>query len=64
MRLNPPPAAGQWAEPRQGSYIGQSQDVLATSNDAGLGTSAGVPDEDILQAAQLLLPSTTYRDTC
>lgn len=62
--LHAPPAAGQWTGSRQGPYLGHNQGMIATGDDAALGTSAAVtPDEDILQAAQLLLPS-TFRDTC
>jgi hypothetical protein len=63
--LHAPPSVEQWSGPRQGSYI-ENQGVLGTSAaGGGLSTNPGVShDADILEAAQLLLPPTTYRDTC
>ncbi|RMJ26257.1 hypothetical protein PHISP_02889 [Aspergillus sp. HF37] len=62
--LHAPSSVEQWSGPRHGSYI-ENQGVLGTSAaGGGLSTNPGVShDADILEAAQLLLPPTNYRDT-
>ena len=59
----PTPAVGEWTSSRHGSYIGQTPGVLGAGDNGNLSANIAVSDPDILEAAQLLLP-TTYRDTC
>lgn len=63
--LHAPSAVDPWTGPRNGSYI-ENQGVLGTSGtDGGLAANPGVShDADILEAAHLLLPPVSYRDTC
>lgn len=63
--LHAPSTVEQWTGARNGSYI-ENQGVLGTSGpDGGLGANPGVShDPDILEAAHLLLPPVSYRDTC
>lgn len=60
--MPPTPAVGEWTNSRHGSYIGQPPGVLGTGDNGSLSANVAVSDPDILEAAQLLLPS--YRDTC
>ena len=63
--LQVPPTVEQWSGPRNGSYI-ENQGVFGTNgSDGALATDPGVThDADILEAAHLLLPPVSYRDTC